>query len=443
MEGGSQAVRAFKRLKIVISAVALALLVSACGGAAEQQQAADNLKSPVDLVLASTENGDRIFILNGLQGSLAIYNPKKGKFVRGATDDEDSPYFFEPFLFDLDSSKDGRLLISCAERGMVYVFDPSTKERKELKLNTNPVHISCSLSDDICALIPTNEQKILILTMDDLKWNEYQLGVLPILALIVGQNIYYFCTDEIAVASVSSPDVITSEISIIGVPQAMVYSEHDKSIYLATSDSSKLWIFEPESQALDVVDLPERAFATSLVDVEGELYLVGAEGSVYAYLKDKKRFCGSSATRPAFVDQGIFSDPEMSEVSVRDCLVGDEKWKVEYDQKERAYTVEGEKSGRQMAMAYEDQTYFSDTGAISFVIHSGDYHTTDGDRFEFSTEAGIAAMKVGLMPRAAIAWFKDDEDKDKQRWLIFVANALSDSISVIDTKKHKVTDMLE
>lgn len=443
MGGRGEAVIFYKRLDTVALVIALAIFACSCGGTSEEETLAEHLESPLDMVLVSSESGDRIYVLNGLQGSIAVYNPESSKFVRGATDDEDSPNFFEQFLYDMDAARDGRLLISSAKKGEIYVFSPLTEGREKIELDTSPVKIYCSSTEDLCALLPANEQKILMLRTSDLQWDEYQLEFLPELALFVGQQIFYFCVDKIVVASTSSPDTIISEVAISGIPLAAHYSEYDKLIYLATSDSSKLWIFEPESQALDSVDLPEQAFATALVDIESELYLVGAEGGVYVYLKDYKRFCGAKATRPVFIDEGQYSNPKMSKITVRDCLVNDEKWTVKFDQKERAYSVKGEKSGKQATLAYENQTYVSDSGAISFVIHSGDYHATDGDRFEFKTEDGVGFIKVGLLPRAAITWFSENEDKDKERWLVFVSNLLSDSISVIDTKEHEIIDTLE
>lgn len=432
------------RLIAVIFVIAFGLFIYSCGGASEGEEKGEHLKSPIDMALVLSDDGnDSIYVLNGLQGSVAVYNLKESKFVQGATDDEDSPYFFEQFLFDMDKTRDGRLLLSSAKKGKIYVFSPLTKEREELELDTNPVHIYCSPNEDLCALLPVNEQKLLMLNTTDLKWTSYQLEFLPNIVLFVEHKMFYFCVDKIIEASTSSPDVIVSEVAIFGVPLAAHYSEYDKLIYIATSDGSKLWIFDPETQELDSVELPQSAFATALVDVEDELYLVGAEGSVYVYLKKNKRFCGARATRPTFVDEGKYSNPKMSEVFVRDCLVKDEKWTVEFDQEKGAYLVKGEKSGKQATLAYENRTYTSDSGAISFVIHSGDYHATDGDKFEFRTEAGIGAIEVGLLPRAALAWFNKDEDEDKQRWLVFVSNLLSNSISVIDTKEHEVIDTLE
>jgi len=431
--------RGIRIVAAMLFALAVALLAGGCGGVAEERESADHLESPIDMVLApGAVGGERIYILNGLQGSISIYNPEKDKFVRGDTDDEESPYFFEPFLFDMEATSDGRLMIAAGEYGRLYLFDPVSKESELFKLKTSPVRISCSSTSDECVLAPVGEQKVLMFNLSDLNWDEYQLDIQPLFVLYVDATIYYLCADEIAVAAASQPDSLIAEVEIAGLPQAVLYSDDDKSLYVATSDPSQLWIYDVEAESLDSVDLPEQTLATALVEVGGELYLVGAEGRVYVYLKEKQRFCGSYASSPVFTDSGPFSNPQMSEVTVRDCLVNDEVWKVKYDQDERAYVVKGEESGKQLTLAYEDQTYVSDTGSISFVIHSGDYRTTDEDMFEFRTYAGVGFIVVGLLPRAGLAWFDEEED----RWLVFIVNVLSDSISVIDADEHEIIDTL-
>jgi hypothetical protein len=56
-------------------------------------------------------------------------------------------------------------------------------------------------------------------------------------------------------------------------------------------------------------------------------------------------------------------------------------------------------SGVQSFRAREDERYVSDDGGISFLILSGNLPSTDGDRFSFNTEAGIAVMSGSDLDR--------------------------------------------
>lgn len=103
----------------------------------------------------------------------------------------------------------------------------------------------------------------------------------------------------------------------------------------------------------------------------------------------------------ALEDQGPASDAEMlvdaatgEQVAVSSCggVARGEAWSVVYDSASVSWIVEGSLSGEQVARAYTDQRYVSDTGAISFYIAGGTLPPTDGDRFRFEVDRGLLVM---------------------------------------------------
>lgn len=98
-------------------------------------------------------------------------------------------------------------------------------------------------------------------------------------------------------------------------------------------------------------------------------------------------------------DQGITSNTSMyldestgKQIVTSPCggVTHSEQWTVTYDASTLSWEVEGSISGIQANVAYEDERYVSDSSAISFLLLSGNLPTTDGDRFTFSTDAGLA-----------------------------------------------------
>lgn len=93
-------------------------------------------------------------------------------------------------------------------------------------------------------------------------------------------------------------------------------------------------------------------------------------------------------------------------VSVNPCagLAVAEAWTVTFDVALQAWVVEGTRSGKQVALAYEDRRYVNDAGTISFLIRSGSTPSQDGWRFGFKVESGAhAANGSGENGDASIA----------------------------------------
>jgi hypothetical protein len=77
-------------------------------------------------------------------------------------------------------------------------------------------------------------------------------------------------------------------------------------------------------------------------------------------------------------------------------VVQTEKWNVVYSEVDGSWETEGSKSGIQETLAYEDERWVSDDGAISFTIMSGTMPATDGDGFMFFTDEGILRIEQAV-----------------------------------------------
>lgn len=79
-------------------------------------------------------------------------------------------------------------------------------------------------------------------------------------------------------------------------------------------------------------------------------------------------------------------------VSVNACggIANSEQWELVFDAIAQAWRVKGNLSGEQLGLAYENERYLSDDGAISFVIRSGATPTQEGWKISFAVDAGTA-----------------------------------------------------
>ncbi len=112
------------------------------------------------------------------------------------------------------------------------------------------------------------------------------------------------------------------------------------------------------------------------------------------------RISGSTATDDAveLTDQSPTSDPVLyadpatrSAISPARCggVVKDETWTLTYDEAQGDWRVEGSRSGEQATRARENKRYVTDDGGMSFIVLSGPQPSSEGDRFEFSTDDGV------------------------------------------------------
>ena len=135
-------------------------------------------------------------------------------------------------------------------------------------------------------------------------------------------------------------------------------------------------------------------------------YLFQLEGSTGCAVVENR---GPHAPNPtydadsyaALLDQGNTSDSTLwiddgtgEQVVPSPCggVTRTETWTITYDSAKLSWDVEGSTSGVQLAAAFDDQRYLSDTGAVSFLIASGARPPTDGDRFVFGMDAGLLVV---------------------------------------------------
>ncbi len=109
----------------------------------------------------------------------------------------------------------------------------------------------------------------------------------------------------------------------------------------------------------------------------------------------------NSVIQLTFVDKGNPSNPVLStDSATQRQVVGNacggvtrgETWTLTYDGTVGAWKVEGNVSGEQAALLYEDRRYVSDDGSISLLILSGTSPTSDGDQYRFSMGDGQLRM---------------------------------------------------
>lgn len=149
------------------------------------------------------------------------------------------------------------------------------------------------------------------------------------------------------------------------------------------------------STADGFVYLLEASNGCGVFDTTGPYAQPTDESDAYVYLDDQG---GTS-------DASLEIDPDSGwQVVGSSCggVTRTETWTVTYDSASLSWEVDGTLSGVQANRAYEGERYISDTGAISFLIRSGTFPATDGDRFAFVTDDGLLVFRGS------------DEDEDGQ-----------------------------
>jgi hypothetical protein len=90
----------------------------------------------------------------------------------------------------------------------------------------------------------------------------------------------------------------------------------------------------------------------------------------------------------AFLEENGLGDRH---VQVNPCagVAAPETWTLRFDRVAQGWRVEGAISGEQAGLAYEDQRYVSDDGAVSFTIRSGTQPSEDGWTIRFNVLEGF------------------------------------------------------
>jgi hypothetical protein len=130
----------------------------------------------------------------------------------------------------------------------------------------------------------------------------------------------------------------------------------------------------------------------------GELELVDVASGCLAPDQEGPHSVESSDFSGAFVDLGEVSDPTLwmdeatnTHMSVNPCagVAQGDVWTLSYSEADQAWKVEGKLTGKQRNLAYENQHYVSDDGAVAFTIMTGLLPTTDGDSFTLTVDDGV------------------------------------------------------
>jgi len=148
-----------------------------------------------------------------------------------------------------------------------------------------------------------------------------------------------------------------------------------------------------------------------------------------------------------FTDLGAQSDPAVVTddstgrfVATHPCggVAVTETWTLRFDAEAQSYEVEGSRSGVQEARLFEGVRYVSDTGAMSLMVMPGTRPTTDGDRFRFQVEDGIAPIALQELPGDPIVYTEQYDERSgpyykvKQRPIALVPHEGNDTIMWID-----------
>jgi len=141
----------------------------------------------------------------------------------------------------------------------------------------------------------------------------------------------------------------------------------------------------------------------AIASFEGEMLLV--EASTGCVAQDALGPYAIPDSENPFVDVGAsstpileFSDADNQSFRVNPCggIAREEQWTATFDEVRGAWVIDGSISEVQEALAYEDERYVSDDGALSFLILAGLNPSTDGDQIRFEVREGIARVNGDL-----------------------------------------------
>jgi hypothetical protein len=220
---------------------------------------------------------------------------------------------------------------------------------------------------------------------------------------------------------------------------ALVFSDTARLVYLARADAAEVWIFDldlgtfidvnlstPEidgmrfrsavrglallptayewPEAVDGVSRTGRTVAVSLHEgrvawmEEGTGCLVrdgqGPRTELRSQTSQQADYSSInfSVAEPQTVFLTSVNDARRH-VNVNPCagIARDELWSLQFDRTVQAWRVEGDFSGEQAGLAYEDQRYVSDDGALSFLLRAGSLPSEDGWGLQFKVLDGVLA----------------------------------------------------
>lgn len=458
-----------------ILAISLVLTLS-CGedDGAQPTPTPHNFRTPNALAIAShTGDGERefLFIANSTEGTISIVDLTDNSLVDGDGDSSNginpisvngiTPLPDSKIIRDIVVVPDGTLLIAAwigPTSGFLSAIDtsgiftgsgagpqttiPLHGQPHSIAINSGTVFIACTEPEGILSFICNGSTFICkendVLSLDNSPRN-----------IIMSEDtgfayITFFDSSEIAIiktAPLTLEPSLISEGTISGTPIDLAIDPDAKEAYitivsslyqLAVVDISSPTQGQFSGTTHSLGGLPRRVAVTpKSINANGTtnrlVYVTNLSGAIQI-IDD------SSATEPQFTDSGDPSNPTISPISTKDRVTKTEDWTVTYISGTNKYLAKGTFSGTQKAMAEEGVTYISDNGEVSFTITSGTPATTEGDNFTFSTHNGVSAISVEKLPGEIII------SADGER--AYIANAGSDSISVVDIKESEVIDTI-
>lgn len=115
----------------------------------------------------------------------------------------------------------------------------------------------------------------------------------------------------------------------------------------------------------------------------------------YGVIDDDVPFDDESPASDAWIEVGGSTERA---VQVNPCagIARTETWTATFSAFENAWVVRGALSGEQVGRAITDERYTSDAGELSFLILSGARAYSEGDRFNFAVEDGVARVSGDL-----------------------------------------------
>jgi hypothetical protein len=123
--------------------------------------------------------------------------------------------------------------------------------------------------------------------------------------------------------------------------------------------------------------------------------LVRDEVGPYSFLDAEDPFIDKGATSNPYLQ---FSEADDQYIQVNPCagIAREEGWRATFSESLSGWVLDGERSGIQENIAYEDQRYVSDNGGLSLLILAGVSPTTDGDELRWEVVDGIARVDGDL-----------------------------------------------
>lgn len=440
----------------------LIMLVASCGGGGYQApETVYHFFGPTEFAIDTDPlgtDGAYLYVINSAGGSLSILNTFGFDIVK--THNDDDPYDEDTLWLgkaplDIAITPNGETLyITDAWNDVVRTMEtsePYVVQKTDLLLNAARISI-VPVTIDPETYEPTvpqawkdrhevwfsepAENRLLV-------WNHLSGEVEDEIALAAepydiqvsrdGDQVYLVCRDGILrVVDAATRTLLDIEVDLGGRPRRVVEGHKGNLLYVLNVDPPELHIID-KSTWLETDD--EITFTWAINDMalstDGRLGFISSDdGYLYYFFIRERRACGSSADRPYFYDKGSLSNPTMERIDTTDCITRDEIWTVTYQQEYGAWLVRGEHTGLQAGLVFTDQAYISDRGHVSFIIHEGPYHVSDGDHFKFRTRVGVTPIPVGALPVGVVTTpYQSEIEED----LVFIANSGSHTISRVYT----------